>query len=130
LTEEQFARLSIRVRQAAGYLGRDIRVQGSRAAWNARPDSDLDIAIRVTESEFVSSLHVAFGAPNPDSAKARTRQHALETGKIQSGELRLRALRQSLTTEFGMWVDISVVCIGRAFDRGPWIPLRHSETEP
>src|SRR5206468_3486861 len=63
LTEEQFARLSIRVRRAAGYLGRDIRVQGSRAAWNARPDSDLDIAIRVSDSEFESILQVAFGAP-------------------------------------------------------------------
>ena len=130
LTEEQFARLSIRVRRAAGYLGRDIRVQGSRAAWNARPDSDLDIAIRVSDSEFESILQVAFGAPNLGSAKARTRQHALETGKIQSGELRLRALRQSLSTEFGVRIDISVVCSGRAFDRGPWIPLRNPEAEP
>jgi predicted nucleotidyltransferase len=130
LTDEQFAALSMRVREVAGHLGDDIRIHGSRAASRARPDSDLDIAIRVSPGEFVAIAQRAFGTPRPDSAKERTRRHALETGKIQAGELGLRALRQSLGAEFGLPVDISVVCVGRLFDRGPWIPLRRPEGEP
>jgi hypothetical protein len=50
-------------------------------------------------------------------------QHAIETGKIQAGELRLGGLRQSLQTQLGMKVDLSVVRTGGPFDNGPYIPL-------
>ncbi|HET8625928.1 MAG TPA: nucleotidyltransferase domain-containing protein [Thermomicrobiales bacterium] len=130
LTDERFVALSMRVREAAGQMGDDIRIHGSRAAYRARPDSDLDIAIRVRPDEFAAIARRAFGTPKPGSAKDRTRRHALETGKIQAGELGLRALRPSLGAEFGLPVDISVVCVGRPFDRGPWIPLRRPEGEP
>lgn len=130
LTDEQFTLLSRAVRVATSHLGNDVRVHGSRAAYRARPDSDLDIAIRVSPDEFAAIMREAFGTPKPGSAKERTRRHAMETGKIQAGELKLRSLRQSLGTELGLPVDISVVCIGRSFDRGPWIPLRRPEGEP
>ena len=90
LTEEQFAKLSSTVRASAAHLGNDIQVQGSRVTGTAKLDSDLDIAIRVSPERFEQILRERFGTPNPGSAKARTMQHAIETGKIQSGEAGLR----------------------------------------
>jgi hypothetical protein len=50
-------------------------------------------------------------------------QHAAETGKIQSGELGLRALRKELERELGKEVDISVIRAGGKFDTGPWVDV-------
>ena len=124
LTREQFARLSNRVRERAGNFGSDIRVHGSRAAGAARAASDIDIASRVSLERFDESIRTRFGTPNPGSAKAQTMRHAIRTGKIQAGEAGLRGLRRELERELGMNVDISVIQIGGAFDRGPWVALQ------
>ncbi len=60
LTEAQFANLSARVRASASHLGNDIQVQGSRVKGAAQPDSDLDIAIRVSSERFKQLLRERF----------------------------------------------------------------------
>ncbi len=67
LTEETFAVLSAKVRAVVAQTAEDIQVQGSRAAGTARPDSDLDIAIRVTPERFEEILCDRFGSPNAAS---------------------------------------------------------------
>lgn len=124
LTEESFAALSAKVRAAAASVGEDIQVQGSRAKGTARPDSDLDIAIRVSPQRFEEILRGRFGAPIPGSAKARTMQHARDVGKIQAGEVGLRPLRKELEAGLGTAVDISVIREGGLFDQGPYVPLK------
>ena len=123
-TEERFAALSARVRSAAGQYGTDIRVQGSRAKGTARPDSDIDVAILVSAEQFEEILRQRFGVPSPGSAKERTMQHARAMGKIQAGEAGLRPLRTALEAEFGMEVDISIICVGGRFDSPPYVALR------
>lgn len=49
--------------------------------------------------------------------------HAIETGKIQSGEAKLKSLRLQLQDIFGMDVDISIIEIGGSFDNPPFIPF-------
>jgi hypothetical protein len=124
LTEEQFVALSAKVRAGAGHLGSDIRVHGSRAAGAARPDSDLDLAILVTLERFEEILQEKFRTPNPGSAWERTMHHARNTGKIQTGEAGLRALRRDLEADLGIKVQISVIRQGGPFDRGPYLLLK------
>ena len=124
LTEEQFQAMSATVRSQAGEISSDIQVQGSRAAGTARPDSDIDIAIRVPEQQFDQLIDDSFGKPNQGSAKERTMLRAIETGKIQAGEAGLRPLRKTIQGQLGMDVDISIVRIGGPFDNGPMIPLK------
>jgi hypothetical protein len=123
LSREQFSALGSRLRAGAGQYGDDIRVQGSRATGRARPDSDIDIAIRVPADRFDAILRERFKTPSAGSAKERTMQHAAQTGKIQSGELGLRGLRKELERELGKEVDISVIRVGGEFDRGPFVPV-------
>jgi hypothetical protein len=110
-------------------LGNDIHIQGSRAKGTAKPDSDLDVAIRVSPSRFEQFLVERFGVPNPGSAKEKTMKHAAATGKIQSGEAGLRSLRKILETDLGIEVDISVIREGGPFDQGPYLPLREGAEE-
>lgn len=124
LDANTFAAMSRTVRQKAGHLGNNIAVHGSRAAGTAKTGSDIDIAIRVSSKKFNQLIRQRFGTPNPGSAKARTMQHAINTGKIQAGEAGLRGLRRSLSKQLQMPVDISVVRIGGPFDKGPFIPLK------
>jgi nucleotidyltransferase-like protein len=124
LTEQQFAELSAKVRAGAAHLGHDGYVHGSRASGTAGPASDLDLAIRVSPERFEQFLAEQFGTPNPGSARARTMQHARETGKIQAGEAGFRSLRKSLETALGMEVDLSVIRQGGPFDQGPYLPLQ------
>lgn len=54
--------------------------------------------------------------------------HAIESGKIQAGELsiggsRLGGFRRSLEASLGMKVDLSAILIGGPFDNGPMLPL-------
>ena len=84
----------------------------------------MDIAIRVSGERFENILTDCFGTPNPGSAKERTMRHARETGKIQAGEAGLHSLRRELETDLEMAVDLSVICMGGPFDRGPYLPLR------
>jgi nucleotidyltransferase-like protein len=124
LSEEQFAALSARVRSAAGHYSDDNQIQGSRVVGTARPDSDIDIAIRVSRERFDEIVQQRFGIPNVGSAKERTMQHAQVSGKLQAGEAGLRSLRMAEEAEFGLEVDISVICIGGQFDAPPYIPLK------
>jgi predicted nucleotidyltransferase len=124
LTEEAFAALSAKVLAAVVSMGENVQVHGRRSEGTAGPDSDLDIAIRVTPERFEEILCTRFGVPNPDSAKAKTMQHARETGKIQAGEAGLRSLRKELEADLKMEVDISVIRTGGLFDKGLYIPLK------
>lgn len=124
LTEEQFAAISLKVRQAVAHLSDDIQVHGSRVTGTAQPDSDLDLAVRVDAERFEQILAERFGIPNSGSAKERTMLRARETGKIQAGEAGLRSLRIALEDDLGMEVDISVICEGGLFDQGPYLPLQ------
>jgi len=125
LTVEQFESFSRTVRLRTSHLGDDVAVHGSRATGTARPDSDIDVAIRVTSTRFDEILEESFGSPNPGSARASTMSHAAETGKIQRGELKLSNLGTQLETEFDLpAVDISVIRVGGKFDRGPYIRLQ------
>jgi hypothetical protein len=126
MTGEQFTQLSEKVRTAAGRYGNDIRIQGSRAAGAAVPGtSDMDIAIRVSPQRFEEIIRDQFGTPNPGSSREATMLHAIESGKIQRGELRLSSLGRQLSVDTAIEkVDISVIEVGGTFDKGPWIPLR------
>jgi hypothetical protein len=124
LTEEQFAALSVKVRAAVAHLSDDIQVQGSRVSGTGDSESDLDLAIRVPSARFVELLRERFGTPPSGSAKARTMQHARDTGKIQAGEAGLRSLRKALEADLKMTVDISILREGGPFDKGSYLPLR------
>jgi hypothetical protein len=112
------------IRKQAGKYGTDIVVQGSRARFTARIDSDLDIAIRVNDEQFQAILKERFKTPNPGTAAEKTMRHAAETGKIQRGELGLSGAGKDAARITGLpKVDISVIRIGGQFDNGPFIPL-------
>jgi YD repeat-containing protein len=120
LTKGQFGDAADIIRASkAGQYSDDIVVQGSRTNGTARPNSDIDFGVRVPEDKFNQILNDRFGTPNPGSAKERTLQNAIETGKIQSGEAGLRPLRKQLESQLGIDVDISVIKQGGAFDQRP-----------
>lgn len=121
LTSEQFTAASQALRSGAGQYGGELVVQGSRAAGTAGPGSDIDFAIRVTPERFKELVAQRFGNPNPGSAKYRTMEHAIKTGKIQAGEAGLSGLRRSLEGQLGMDVDISIIQSGGPFDTPPFI---------
>jgi RHS repeat-associated protein len=124
LTQEQFAWLSSTVRAGTARIGsNDIVVQGSRAAFTAEAGSDIDLAIRVSPEQFDELIAERFGTPNPGSAKFRTMEHAIATGKIQAGELGLHGFRNMLASQLGIPVDLSAIRIGGSFDNGEMIPL-------
>ena len=123
LTRSQFDELGTAVRGGAGHISDDIFVHGSRASGTARAASDIDIAVRVGPDKFDDLIRSRFGTPNPGSAKERTMLHAIQTGKIHSGEAGLRGLRKQLEKSLGFDVDISVIRRGGPFDQGPRIPL-------
>ncbi|MEU9447069.1 nucleotidyltransferase domain-containing protein [Streptomyces sp. NPDC048304] len=123
LTAEQFADAARTVRAGAGHLGDDIVVQGSRASGTARPDSDLDLAIRVSPDRFDELIRQRFGTPNPGSAKERTMLWAMKTGKIQAGEAGVSGVRRALEAQLGMDVDLSVIRQGGPFDNPPFIEV-------
>jgi RHS repeat-associated protein len=124
LTHGQFENASLMLRQKAGHISDDIFVQGSRASGNAKPTSDIDIGIRVSEENFDALIQKYFGKPNPGSSKEDTMLHAIATGKIQSGEVKLSSLRKLLQKELGMEVDLSVIKAGGPFDNGPFIQVK------
>jgi hypothetical protein len=123
LSEAQFNDAAALIESKAGKLGGKVVVHGSRAAGTAKATSDIDFAIRVSSEDFDALINARFGSPNPGTAKFRTMQHAMETGKIQAGEAGLRGLRKALETRLDMEVDISVIREGGAFDKPPFIPL-------
>lgn len=108
-------------REGTRHIGGDVAVHGSRAAGTAGPNSDIDFAVRVDESRFDELISERFGRPNPGSAKERTMQRAIETGKIQAGELGLSPLRRELKAQLKMKVDLSAIRRGGPFDNPPFI---------
>lgn len=123
LTKAQFNDVAALLRSEAGHIGDDILVHGSRAEARASAESDIDFAIRVSHEKFDAMIKSRFGSPDPDSAKFRTMQHAVATGKIQAGEAGLRILRRELQRRLGMKGDLSVIKTGGPFDQGPYIPI-------
>jgi len=123
LTAEQFRRAARELREGTAHVGGDLVIQGSRAAGTARPDSDIDFAVRVRRSRFADLVASRFGAPNPGSAKERTMLRAIETGKIQAGEAGLSRLRRSLEAQLEMDVDLSIIRRGGPFDTPPFIEV-------
>ena len=61
---------------------------------------------------------------NAGSAKERTMLHAIQTGKIQSGEAKLSSFRKELEKDLGMDVDISIIKQGGKFDNPPYIKVQ------
>ena len=124
LSCKQFDEAGRIIRQGrAGEISDDIVVQGSRANGTAKPGSDMDVAVRVSDEEFDRLIKERFGTPNPGSAKERTMQHAIETGKIQAGEAGLRPTGKALKEAIGRDVDISVIRKGGPFDNGPFVEV-------
>jgi predicted nucleotidyltransferase len=123
LTQEQFDEAGKILRKDAGHLSDDIAVQGSRASHTAKETSDIDFAVKVPPDKFDSLIKERFGTPNPGSAKERTMQHAIKTGKIQAGEAGLRKTRKQLQKQLGMKVDLSIIKNGGTFDKAPYIQV-------
>lgn len=109
------------LRDATDSVGGELCVQGSRASYTARPDSDIDFAILIDKPRFDELIELRFGTPNPGSAKERTKEWAIETGKIQAGEAGLSHLRRQLESHLDMDVDLSVIRRGGPFDQPPYI---------
>ncbi|SDT81909.1 RHS repeat-associated core domain-containing protein [Streptomyces sp. TLI_053] len=121
VTAEKFAEAAEQLRAHPRGQEGDLVVQGSRAAGTARPDSDIDFAIRVDSDRFDQLIGECFGTPNPGSAKEKTRDRAAQSGKIQAGEAGMKGLRKLLARTLGMKVDLSVIRIGGPFDNPPFI---------
>ena len=127
LTAEQYAQAAQALRAGiANNVGTnyvDLVVQGSRAAGTARPDSDIDFAVRVTPQVFDQLVRTRFGTPNPGSAKERTMEWAMLTGKIQAGEMGWSGLGKAIARQLGMSVDLSVIEVGGEFDNPPFVEV-------
>ena len=129
LSGAQFDRISGRVRAAADVmgLGDDIFVMGSRAGGTAKVGSDLDIGIRVTQSQFDDLITSSFA--NAKNARAATMEVAIRDGRIQAGEAGLSRLGRLVAKDLSFptnKVKISVIRAGGNFDNGPQSPLAYT----
>lgn len=124
MSRGQFEEISKLIRSGTQQLGDDIFVQGSRAGATTGARSDIDFGIRVLADKFDELISARFGNPNPGSAKSKTMQHAIETGKIPAGEAGLRSLRKQAESQLGIKTDLSTIRAGGPFDQGPFLPLR------
>jgi predicted nucleotidyltransferase len=116
--------MSALLKKELANIGEDIFVQGSRAGGTAKATSDIDIGVRVSQQQFDDLIKKCFGSPNPGSAKERTMLHAIETGKIQAGEAKLRGLRKELEELLGIESDISIILEGGKFDKPSYLPFK------
>src|SRR5262249_20352227 len=116
VTQAQMNEAAALIRSRAGNIGGEAYVHGSRAANVAKSTSDVDLGIRVSPERYNQLIRERFGTPNPGSAYERTMNRAIESGKIDSGEAGLRALRKDLERIFGRDVDLSVIRAGSRFD--------------
>jgi len=123
VTPEQFQQAGSALRKVIGDISDDIAVHGSRGAGTARPDSDIDIAIRVNPEKFDQVVRERMGEPNPGSAKEDSLKYALSEGKFTAGRAGYRQVRNQLQEILGRKVDLSIVRIGGNFDQGPYIQL-------
>ncbi|EEO6566769.1 hypothetical protein G6H68_002096 [Listeria monocytogenes] len=125
LSQKQFDDMSTLLKKELGSIGDDIFVQGSRAGGNAKATSDIDIGVRVNQQQFDNLIKKSFGKPNAGSARERTMLHAMETGKIQAGEAKLRGLRKELESLLGIEADVSIILEGGQFDNPPYLPIKY-----
>lgn len=105
-------------------LGDDAFVMGSRAAGTAKPSSDIDIGIRVSPDKFNEEIERAF--KNARNDRADTRDVSIADGRIQTGEAKLRTLRQEIADILGFDkkdVQISIIKKGGKFDNGAQTPM-------
>ncbi len=108
----------------------EVSIQGSRASGNTGGRSDVDIAVRVSPETFDALVAKRWPSANPGSSKARTRDHAIATGKINSGDVRPRLSGISkeifniMRDEVVDHVDVSVIRIGGPFDEGPFVRVK------
>ncbi|MEU9957338.1 RHS repeat-associated core domain-containing protein [Streptomyces sp. NPDC050982] len=128
LTRSQFSAIEAVFRKGLK-IEADVAVQGSRVTGNVVGSSDLDIAVRVTPETFDAMVSQRWGRANPGSANAKTRDWAVETGKITAGDSvpRLSRIRREIDeiTNFDLsHVDVSVIKMGGKFDNGPFIGIR------
>lgn len=64
------------------------------------------------QDRFDAMIEKCLGTPNSGSAKERTMLHAMETGKIQSGEAKRRGLRKERERLLGKDIDVSMILDG------------------
>ncbi|GAA3930331.1 hypothetical protein GO495_07440 [Chitinophaga oryziterrae] len=125
INAKDFSAMSKYLKSTVGDISNDIVVvQGSRASGTATAASDVDIAIKVAPEQFDELISKAFGTPNVGSAKWKTMQHAIKTGKITTGDAGLRSVKNGLLEILDMKVDLSVIKKGGPFDNGVQIPIR------
>lgn len=130
LTKSQFHKLAVlirnrlaRVSERTGITSDDIFIQGSRAAGTAKPDSDIDIGIRVSPAQFEILVYERLQGMKPGSNRYRTLIHAMDRGRLFSGESGLTGIRKEIELKFGIETDLSVIRAGGPFDDPPFIPL-------
>jgi predicted nucleotidyltransferase len=123
ISNEKFKLISTQIFAEVGYISDDVVIQGSRASGVAKLSSDVDIAIKVSPEKFDQLILEKFGKPNPGSARYRTMEYSIKNGIIQTGEARLRGLRDELEKILNLDVDLSIVKKGGEFDKGAQIPL-------
>ena len=126
ITPQQFDNISRAVRRVMDErgLGDDAFVMGSRAAGTAKPSSDIDIGIRVSPEKFNEEIERAF--KNARNDRADTRDVSIADGRIQTGEAKLRTLRQEIADILGFDkkdVQISIIKKGGKFDNGAQTPM-------
>ena len=126
ITPQQFDNISRAVRRVMDErgLGDDAFVMGSRAAGTAKPSSDIDIGIRVSPEKFNEEIERAF--KNARNDRADTRDVSIADGRIQTGEAKLRMLRQEIADILGFDkkdVQISIIKKGGKFDNGAQTPM-------
>ena len=126
ITPQQFDNISRAVRRVMDErgLGDDAFVMGSRAAGTAKPSSDIDIGIRVSPEKFNEEIERTF--KNARNDRADTRDVSIADGRIQTGEAKLRMLRQEIADILGFDkkdVQISIIKKGGKFDNGAQTPM-------
>ncbi|MFJ2937951.1 RHS repeat-associated core domain-containing protein [Streptomyces sp. NPDC087219] len=127
LTRGQFSEIASTFRRDLK-IEANVVVQGSRVTGNVTGSSDLDIAVRVSPQTFDGLIAARWSNVKPGSAQARTRDHAIATGKITAGDARpklsgIRAQVQAILGDDVHHVDVSIIRIGGEFDNGPFIEV-------
>jgi hypothetical protein len=88
---------------------------------------DLDMAVRVSASEFERVWQASFGRASAGSALEETGRHAREVGKITAGAARPRisSVRDAIVAMLGIEKgDLSIVRSGSSFGGGTVIPMK------
>jgi uncharacterized protein YukE len=120
VSRDQLARAAARIRAAAGHLGDDVVVQGSRAGHSARAGSDVDFGIRVPPERYAELVRECF---DPDR-HAEAMVNAVERGRIFWRRAGLKELHDGLRDDLGRKVDLAIIERGGLFDGEPWLRVR------